>query len=78
MKILPDFSTFSAVTIRRFWNIKRAEQRREEKMKMMFRRIAATAMCIYLLSTAALAKELVPVGSDWSGIAGPESDCGGF
>ena len=31
-------------------------------MKTMFRRVAAAMLCVYLLTTAALAKELVPVG----------------
>ena len=31
-------------------------------MKIMFRRIATAVLCVYLLTTAALAKELVPVG----------------
>ena len=31
-------------------------------MKMMFRRIATAVLCVYLLATTALAKDLVPVG----------------
>jgi stage IV sporulation protein B len=31
-------------------------------MKIIFRRIASAVLCVYLLTTAALAKELVPVG----------------
>ena len=31
-------------------------------MKKLFRRAAAAALCVYLLTTAALARELVPVG----------------
>lgn len=31
-------------------------------MKIMFRRVASAMLCVYLLTTAALAKELVPVG----------------
>lgn len=31
-------------------------------MKIMFRRVATVALCVYLLATSAFAKELVPVG----------------